>query len=186
MTANAIRTGGILLAIAFPAAIVWSYAELLALESGAMAATEQAQECVRLSEAIRKLSPSGPTSEKAAAAPVELGRQIEAIVKLPQWSGVQLVRVDPQAPKRISDSAFSERTTHVELRQVHLRQFVLLMDELKQQGCLSHLRKLRLQAPLRAEATNQPEMWSVEMALTDRLLTPKTSAPTAGRTNVRR
>lgn len=163
-------------AVVAPALLVWSILELQASRRGMTEAADQVRECLQLAESIRELRPTDSADVSAKSTPGDLAKRIEAIVREPQLSGVQLVRVDPQPPKRIPDSAYSQRTTQVELRNLQLRQFVMLLDALRREGAQSQVRRIHLQSPVRETASNGPETWAIEMVLTDRVLTPKTMA----------
>jgi hypothetical protein len=172
-------------AVVLPAIIAWSYAEFRSAYAGALAADRQAAECEMLADEIKGLRELAPASAAGPPSSTEFAKRLEELLRSPPLTGAQLVRIDPQPPKRANDSAYAERTTHLEVRQVTLRQLALLVDFVRRSAPECRIGRLRLQGPPRETSTQGAEMWGVEMTLTAWEYAPKTTVD-AGRTPSRR
>ncbi|HEV3006726.1 MAG TPA: hypothetical protein VGX78_19810, partial [Pirellulales bacterium] len=85
-----------------------------------------------------------------------------------------LVRIDPQPPRRLEDSAYKEQATHVDLREVSQQQLLRFLYELERGETPLRAKSLRLAAPAQvATAAGSAETWGAELTLTYVVFAPK-------------
>lgn len=158
-----------LLVSALAVAAVWSYAQLAdarAAAAGAGADTATCRKLVNAIEAWRTEPDIGAAGEMQIN---ELTHRIEQAARAAGMSLDSLVRIWPEPPRRVADTVYLEKRTHVLLRRVTIRQLVTLLSALTSEPASLRVSALRLTAPRGNEAGNQ---WTAETTLTHLVYAP--------------
>ena len=143
---------------------LWAYSTWSASQSEIDDAQNAIQECRQLASKITKLRGKPLRAASEAHSATELARVIEKSAQSAQLPATSLVQIDPQPARRIGTSPYSEQATHLEIRNVTLRQLIAFLRAIveDQSGC--EVAELRLRAP-RDEPATTPETWQAEITL---------------------
>jgi len=160
--------GGLFLA-ALAALDLFSFWSLEAARDRAVQATRDAALCQHLAERIVALQSKPTIAGSAALAQDNLSRRIEAAVRGAGVAGDDLASIEPDPSVRVGDTAYLEKPTTVQLREVTLQQLARLLCQLTQDGGELRIKSLRLTAPPEEQTGN---LWSVEFALTYLIYSP--------------
>lgn len=155
------------------AVAAWSYCWLVASYEAATTAAENLQVCLRLTTQIKKLREKPLRAGCEARSATELAQMIEISAKKAHLSMTSVVQIDPQPSRRLGDSAYKEQPTHVELRDVTLRQLIVLLHALTDEESSAELAELRLSTPRdEPSPTAGEETWNAEVILTHLIFAP--------------
>ena len=144
---------------------LWAYSTWAGSLTEINDAQNALQECRQLASQIVKLRGKPLRAASEAHSATELARVIEKSTQSAQLPATNLVQIDPQAAHRVGNSPYSEQATHLEIRDVTLRQLIAFLRAIveDQSGC--EIAELRLRAP-RDEPASTPETWQAEITLT--------------------
>src|SRR5438093_9270184 len=92
--------------MALVALALWSYARLNASRLAAQSAAENVQACRRLAQQIVILRDRPSLAATEARATTELARRVEEAAQKAQLPPDRIVRIDPQASRRIGESTY--------------------------------------------------------------------------------
>jgi hypothetical protein len=155
------------------AAVIGSYCWMDASRATAAAATENLNACLRVASQIKSLRKKPLRAGAEARSATELARLIETSAQKASLPMTSVVQIDPQPARRVGNTAYKEQATRLELRDVTLKQLVVLLHSLADEELGTELAELRLNAPREeASASNHEENWSAEMTLTHLIFTP--------------
>jgi hypothetical protein len=140
-------------------------------ESSAIAATNL-QACLRLNAQIKKLREKPLRAGSEARSANELTRLIEASARKADLPQNSLVQIDPQPARRLGNSAYKEQPTHIELRDVTIKQLIVLLHALTDGESGEDLAELRLTAPHNEAVAVNEEKWTAEATLTHLIFAP--------------
>lgn len=141
---------------------LWAWSQLAKAHGVAQRSGQDAQACRQLAAAIRQLRDRPVAASDQAVQNPELAKRIEEAGTLAGIARGSFDRIDPQSPRRVDKSVYSEAPTRVSLRQVTLRQVVNLLYNLAADGSGLTAREIRFSAP-REETSD--ELWHVELTL---------------------
>jgi hypothetical protein len=142
----------------------------------AVEASESLASCQELAAQIRQLQQHTEHASLTQRSLTDLADLVEhaaATAGLPRDS---IVRVDPEAIRRVGESDYREQATEIELGSVALDQVRQLIDGLSAHDSNLEVRTLRLRTP-HEEANDGAEKWLSELVLTQRIYAPKSSGP---------
>jgi hypothetical protein len=103
------------------------------------------------------------------------GETASAIEMAAQSAGIaseQLLRISPEPPQRLGDSAYKEKPIAVTLRNIRLDQLVKMTFALESGELGLNTRNIRLNA---AEATDGSGLWSADVVMTYLIYEPQTA-----------
>ncbi|HUY31658.1 MAG TPA: hypothetical protein VMV69_02685 [Pirellulales bacterium] len=161
---------------------VFAVLELRSARAAALAAIRSHAECEELAGEIAKLGakPSHVTLQTQSS--TDVAGRIEAAAQFAQLPMNSLVRIDPQPARRLGDSVYKEQATHVELREVTLKQLIEFLHHLHGSkappgpggGTSFRAKSLYLTAPAQTTIAGAgTETWRVELTLTYLIFAPK-------------
>jgi hypothetical protein len=151
----------------------WSYWRLLASQEAAAIATDNLQACLRLTAQIKTLREKPLRAGSEARSATELAHLIETSAQKANLSVTNVVQIDPQPAHRLSNSAYKEQPTLVELRDVTTKQLIVLLHALADGESGAEVAELRLSAPRDEPAvTAKEETWTAEVTLTHLIFSP--------------
>jgi hypothetical protein len=159
-----------------------AFVELRSARAAATAALKNLADCEQLAAEVVKLGgrPSHVTMQAHSA--TEVARRIEAATQVAQIPSNCLVRIDPQPPRRLGDTAYKEQATHVDLREVSLQQLLRFLHELERGETPLRAKSLRLAAPAQvATGAVSSETWGAELTLTYVDFAPKNPPAAEGK-----
>ena len=172
---ESLRRADVLAAVLFVALAVlagWSYCEFTAGCSDAAAAASDLAACRNLTQQIKTLRKKPVLVGTKARSSTEVAHSIETAAKGAGLPLTNILQIDPQSPCRLGNSAYQEQPTHVELRNVTLKQLLVFLYALANDGVGLNLSDVRLSAP-RDEATQGAnETWLAEVTLTHLIFAP--------------
>jgi hypothetical protein len=151
----------------------WSYLEFTTSQDKAAGAAEDVMVCRRLAEQIKKLQVQPLRAATEARSSTEVARLIESSAKVAGLPTTSILQIDPQSPRRLGNSAYKEQPTHVELRDINLRQLVVFLHTLAADEQGLDLAELRLSAPReQTDLARAEETWLAEVTLTHLIYAP--------------
>jgi len=139
-------------------------------------AAENLATCRQLAEQIDLLKavPTHASLERQSLQALSL--RIEQAAQIAGIAESAIVRISPQAGRRVKDSAHIEQPTTVQFRQISLKQLVGFLVELSASQSGLQATSVRLTAPRTPPADQQGETWSVEVVLTQLIFSPEYAA----------
>jgi len=153
----------LLLAVGACLALAWSCAYMSDRRRAALVAFADLGKCYEMAgriEALNKLPTMAIEHELLAAETTGL---IEKAARSAGVPAAGLVRITPEAPVRLADTAYKEKPTQVLLRNVTLKQLVTLVHKLACANQALHPKSIRIAAPRAEETANR---WTAEVVLT--------------------
>jgi len=137
------------------------------------AAVGNLESCMRLASQIGVLRAAPMHASLQRQSSQDLALQIDRAAQIAQIAGSAIVRINPQASRRVEDSAILEQPTCVEIRQISLEQLVKFLGELSSSESGLQATSIRLTAPRASAGDQQCETWSVEVVLTHLIFSPE-------------
>lgn len=131
--------------------------------------------CERLTAEIRSLKLSPQTAKTENWSQDDLSSAIEASAAGAQLDRDRILRIDPQAPRRLAKTDYVEQATEVELSDVSMRQLVDFLFGISDRDDQLENATLRLRVPHSTEDGNTAELWSTDLILTQRIYSPAPS-----------
>lgn len=169
------KASGILLilvaALALSSVLAWT--QMIRARETARRSGDDVQACRMLAKQIRTLRDRPVAASDQAVQSPQLAKRIEEAGTLAGIARSSFDRIDPQSPRRLDRSVYSEVPTRVSLRQVSLRQVVNLLYNLGDTGAGLDTREIRLTAP-REEAGS--DLWHAELTLAYLMYDPPDSS----------
>jgi hypothetical protein len=151
------------------------YSQMMSSRASAASAAHNLEACRRLSGQIASLREQPSLAALEARPPTELARRIEEAASSAQVSTDSILRIDPQAARRVGETAYKEQPTALELRPVNLKQLITLLLALTEGEDGLEVSALRITPPRREPFTGTDEVWHAEVTLTKLIFSPKTS-----------
>ncbi|MFZ5828652.1 MAG: hypothetical protein ACOY3P_01120 [Planctomycetota bacterium] len=147
------------------------------LEAGRQAAAWRrsaatAKECQRLAGEIELLRKRPRLAGLAADSPRAITSRAEEALRLAELPVASLVRIEPQSPVRLGDSAYLLRPTRLELRRVTLEQAIRFAYHMAEEGQGASIRDLRLTALEEPGDPANQGLWNAEAVLTQLIFSP--------------
>lgn len=155
---------------------VLAFAEFHAGQASARAAAENLGECKRVADEIETLRQRPATSTLETQSVSELSKRMEEAMKFAQLPAACLIRVDPQAARRVANTEFKQQSTSLELRGVTLKQLIQFLHKLESSQAGLQTSSLHLAAPQRPAADTSAETWTAQVVLTSFIFAPKKTA----------
>lgn len=159
--------------VALTLLMAWGYAQFTASRSEAIASAEDLEICRRLAHELQALKAKPLRAALEARSSTEVAGRIEAAAKTANLPISSVIQIDPQSPRRVGNTPYKEQPTHVELRDVTLKQLLVFVHTLASDELKLDLAEVRLSAP-RDEPSAAPteERWMAELALTHLIFAP--------------
>ncbi len=157
----------------------WSFADMADKKRVAQNAAADLSEVKKLAERIIEVRDQPAIAGSYELELDELTRQIEEAADKAELPGGSLVRIWPEAARRVSDSPYKEKPTQILLRQATLRQITIFLYELSNSESGLTVQSLRIVAPHRDVKDNT---WTSEATITYLIYDPNIESP---RRNVR-
>jgi hypothetical protein len=140
-------------------------------------AAENLQACRRLASEIEELQRHAQHTSLVSRSLADLAKLVESAAKEAGISSDSIVRIDPQAARRVGDTDYQEQATLAELLSITLPQFKTMVEGLASRDANLEVRTVRLRSPREASDVKTEETWIAEMVLTQRIYAPKTARP---------
>ena len=149
--------------------------ELQSARASAEIAADNARACHQIGQKIQRLQQEPARAGTEARATTELAKGVEEAAQFAQLTEQNVLRVTPQPPRRVGDTAYKEQPTHVQVHGASLLQLTRMLHFLTEQSKLN-VSSLRLSAPRQATApvSAAAERWDAEVTLTYLYFEPKT------------
>jgi hypothetical protein len=172
---KSLRRAHVLTAALFAALLAmagWSYCEFSNSSAAAAAAAGDLAACRDLVGQIKALRQKPVLVGTKARTSTEVAHSIEAAAKNAGLPLTNILQIDPQSPRRLGNSAYEEQPTRVELRNVTLKQLLVFLYALANDGTGLNLAELRLGAPRDEMNAGTEETWLAEVTLTHLIFAP--------------
>lgn len=132
----------------------------------------------RVAQRIQSLRQSKQRALLQSKPSDELNRMLDEWTRQVAIPPEKLVRIDPQEPRRVGDTAYLEQVTELEVFQVPLSKLVQLAQVAETQETGLKLASMRISPP-RSNPTKdgEEELWNAELALTYLIYSPKSGRP---------
>ena len=150
-------------------AVLGASIRFLSARSDAESAANDLAECHRLQTQIDSLRQHAPAVSFHEIPTADIARCAESAADKAQIPKQDLVHVWPDSPRRLGDSAYTEQSTQILLRQVTLRQLLVFLDALGGPENALQARAMRLQPPRNQESG---KAWNVELTVSQLLYQP--------------
>ncbi len=165
---------------------VFAVLELRSARAAALAAIRSHADCEELAAEIANLGDKPSYVTLQTQSTTDVAGRIETAAQFAQLPVNSLVRIEPQPARRLGDSAYKEQATHVELREVSLKQLVEFLHHLHGLSLPSgsggdtsfRAKSVHLTTPPQTtRAGAGTETWRVELTLTYLIFAPKNAPP---------
>lgn len=166
------------LSIVLPfAAIVVGAQYWLSSRDRAQAATQDLSACYKLASDIRALQLRAQHASLVSRSLADLADIVESAAESAGLTSDSIVRIDPQAARRIGDSEYREQATVVEFLAATAPQLRTLIKGITARDSNLEIRTVRLKSPHNFSGDEPEERWGLEMVLTQRVYAPKSTRP---------
>jgi len=142
-----------------------------------IAAMDNLRSCEQLAEEIGNAQRSPQRASLQTWSQDDLGTAVESAAADAQLARDRVLRIDPQAPKRIGKTDYLEQATEVELLAVTLRQLVDFLFVVASNDDQLEIDTLRMRVPHETNDSAGPETWLADVVLTQRIYAPTTPHP---------
>ncbi len=133
--------------------------------------------CEQLAKEFRVAQRSPQRASLKTWSQDDLGTAVESAAAEAQLARDRVLRIDPQAPKRLWKTDYLEQATEVELSAVTLRQLVDLLFVVASRDDQLEIGTLRMRMPHETGNSAGPETWLADVVLTQRIYAPTTPHP---------
>ena len=135
----------------------------------AMLARVNADECRKIAEHINTLRYSPALASSSEEAFREMSKRIEATAIAMGIAEDKIAAIDPDPVVRIGDTAYLEKATEVQLREVTLPQLIGLLGKLVEGNHELCVKALWLSVPPRNESGN---LWTADLTISYLIYSP--------------
>lgn len=164
------------LAVGLLVACAWSYFDRTRAGRGLRADTENLAACQHAAGQIERLRQQKQRALLKSKPTDELNRKVDDWARQAQIDPQRLVRIEPQAPRRVGDSQYLEQVTELEVVGATLPMLIRLAQLAEQAEEGIKLTSLRISPPRSSsESTDESETWNAELALTYLIYSPKST-----------
>jgi len=141
----------------------WSWSVLADSRADALRCGDELARCVDLADRIQtsKARPVMAADQERLA--TETTGLIESAARQAGMGAGNLVRISPEAPRRVDESPYKQKPTRIFMKKVSLKQLVGMVHRLGQGPSPLVADSLRLTAP---EAGDTGDLWAAELVLT--------------------
>ena len=177
MTKRIPRAGAVelLVAAVAVAAVVASGMHYRASKGRATTAGENLAACRQLASQIQQLRRQSQHASLVGRSLSDLADDVEHAAEGAGLSRDSIVRIDPQAVRRVGDSDYEEQSTEVELLAATVRQIEQLIAGLASTDSNLEVRTVRLRMPREQAVQDGTELWLAELVLTQCIYAPKSA-----------
>jgi len=137
-------------------------------------AVDNLRNCERLAQEIGSAQRSPQRASLTTWSQDDLGTAVESAAADARLARDRVLRIDPQAPKRLGKTDYLEQATEVELSAVTLRQLVDFLFAVAGRDDQLEIGTLRMRAPHEKGDSASPETWLADVVLTQRIYAPTT------------
>jgi hypothetical protein len=138
------------------------------------ASVDNLRSCEQLAKEIGEAQRSPQRASLETWSQDDLGIAVESAAAEAQLARDRVLRIDPQAPKRLGKTDYLEQATEVELSAVTLRQLIDFLFTVANRDDQLEVGTLRMRVPHETHDTQNPETWLVDVVLTQRTYAPTT------------
>lgn len=139
-----------------------------------VAALDNLHSCEQLAAKIRQAQESPQRANLTTWSQDDLGTAVEQAATDARLARDRVLRIDPQAPKRVGKTDYLEQATEVEFSAVTLRQLVEFLFAVGGRDDQLEIGTLRLRMPHETGDMTRPETWLADVVLTQRIYAPTT------------
>lgn len=151
---------------------VWCYGNMTEARVAAVNATDGLAECKHMADQIRRFNDRPAVASDQVQLDTETTGMIQKAARAAGISDDSLKSIDATlAPRRVDDSSYKEKPTHVRLKSVTLKQLVALVHGLATGPNSLRAKSIRMAAP-RADDTSS--LWSADIDFTYLIYSPPT------------
>jgi hypothetical protein len=149
---------------------LWAWSVLADRRQAAGAAQHDAGICQDLAERIKRLKDKPMVAGSHEIELTELSKRIEQAAVDCQIPASELVRISPEAARRVGDSLYLEKPTTVLLEGVGLHELARFLYDMSNGSAAMDVQNLRLNAPREQETGDR---WTAEVTLSYLIYAPK-------------
>ena len=149
----------------------WLQGELGRARRGALEAATSAKTCREYSDRIVELKKKPELISGTMSTTAQIAQSIEVAMQEIGIPAANLVRIEPRSSIRHEKTPFLQQPSHLELRDVTMEQLVRFLHVLSTRNRLEAT-DLRLHAPRSSVTESGPEIWNVELVLTNTIYSP--------------
>lgn len=167
-----------LLLVGMAAVVCWSYWSRIQAEQRLSEEAANTREIHQVADRIQALRQSKQRALLQFKPSDELNRLLDEWTQQVSIPPEKLVRIDPQVPRRIGDTAYLEQVTELEVFQVPLPKLIQLAQLAETQELGLKLASIRISPPRSIPSNgDEQELWNAELALTYLIYSPKSGHP---------
>jgi len=150
-------------ALGLLAGAVWSCSFMAGGAAAARSAAQDFGDCQSMAARIESVSRLPAMARERERVSDEMTGLIERAAKSAGIGTDRIVRISPEQPQRLADSAYKEKPTSVLLRNVTLQQVVALVHDLTSNDEALWAKSVRITAPSPEDAGQD---WTAELVIT--------------------
>jgi hypothetical protein len=163
----------LLTALALAAFDGWSWLRMSSAQDAAQRAAGETQVCQEMAQRIIDLERRPAVASSRQLGGSEVAQRIESAAHSAGMGTDSLLRIAPDAPRRLGDSSYLEQPTQILLRRVTLAQLAVFLHDVVADVQGLEVRGVRLSVPHEQESAG---VWTVELTLADLLYSPKANS----------
>lgn len=149
----------------------WLHAELGRAHRGALEAATHAEICRKFSQRIMELKKKPELISGETSSTAQIAQSVEMAMQDAEIPAAKLVRIEPRSAIRFEKTPFLQQPSFLELHDVTMEQLIRFLHILSTRNRLETT-DLRLHAPRSSLAESGPEIWNVELVLTNTIYSP--------------
>ena len=161
----------LLLFVGLAVLALWLHGELGRAYRGALDAATNARICQEYSNRITELKTKPELISGKMSTTAQIAQSVEAAMQEADIPASKLVRVEPRSAIRFEKTPFLQQPSHLELHDVTMEQIVRFLYILSTKYRLEAT-DLRLHAPRSTQMESGPEIWNIELVLTNIIYSP--------------
>ncbi|MCA9214545.1 MAG: hypothetical protein KDB27_15845 [Planctomycetales bacterium] len=167
----------VLLAIGAAVAIAHGSICCASSKSSALAAAQNLEACRELTNRIMGLRNEASSASLRQQSSSELTSKLESAAASSGIRSSDLIRINPQQPRRAGKTAYLQEVTEVDLRRVTLQQLARFLLSAVGEDSAMYVSSIRINAPRNSDANGQ-ETWDAEVSLTRLVFSPQSARST--------
>ena len=148
----------------------WAYSRLTSASDRCRRAAAELRDCEMLAQKIQGAAQAPMVVGQVELESAELAGRLEAFARSAAVPLEQIARITPEPVRRIGSSAYVEKITRIELRNVTLPQAMTLLHPFEAGEPPLKVRSLRISMPRNAAASQ--ELWNIEANFSQLIYSP--------------
>ena len=152
--------------------------QLVSKQASVTVSSENVEACRELSTRIKSLRSEAASASLRQQTSGELTSKLEKAADSSRIAMADLIRINPQQPRRAGKTAYLQEVTDVDLRRVSMQQLVSFLLSAISDDPAMYVSSIRITAPRNLGEAGGNEVWDAEISLTRLVFSPQSARST--------